>query len=131
LENCGRIVVVSDDSELGTLIALNLRRRGHTVAHVVLTQEALPTRPPPPERPALIVLDLEAPEGLHPARLRSLLDEPWASGVPVLVAVEDSRRLIEEIGPSVTMIPRADDIGAIVAEARAFFASADSDRPMV
>lgn len=114
------VLVISDDSELGGLVAINLRRRGYLVEHTDVSLALAERWEPSFGQPDLLIVDVELAGRVSRSQLRSLVDRPWAHGTPLLLATENPRSLamlLEE--PAVAMIARPDDVGKIVATARA------------
>lgn len=114
------IVVVSDDPELGNLLALNLRIRGFLVEHTDLERALAPDWSPRLARPDLLIISLEHSETVPMSALPRLQARAWAAAVPVIVAATEAARLSRDaMPPDPIVIARAFDIGAIVAAARA------------
>ena len=113
------MLVVSDDAELGGLIALNLRLRGFIVEHTDLALTQSHRWAPSFGRPDLLILDLEAADRVPPVQVARLAGRPWAVGVPILLAAEKPSALAGLLRlTSNSVVPRPSDVGGIVARAR-------------
>jgi DNA-binding response OmpR family regulator len=91
----GKVLVVEDDSTLTRAIARNLEARGHETACVGSVAEALAAIDA--ARPALLLLDIDLPDGSGWEVLRGLR-EKGGSTVPVIVisALRPNPRLTQE-----------------------------------
>src|SRR5438045_2056889 len=113
------VLVVSDDPELGGLLALNLRLRGLTVEQTDLALALAPAWEPTLEHLGLLILDVEVEGRLSPRQLRSLAERPWAAGVPLLLAAQRPTSLTTSlVTPPAALIGRPDDVRSVVAAAR-------------
>lgn len=114
------VLVVSDDAELGGLIALNLRLRGFVVEHTDISLAQSCRWEPAFGPPDLLILDLESPERVSPTHLRHLGERAWARETPILLATEGPNALVGVLRPSPrAIVARCNDVGGIVAAARA------------
>ena len=128
------VLVVSDDEELGSLIALNLRRRHLLVEQTDFHLATSAHWRPANGRPVAIVIDVEKPSTNTLAFLRAARRQPWLSGVPIVLAADHAAGLIAKLGAGADMLPtRLDDVGAIVTAALFLVATsshgADSEAP--
>lgn len=109
------VLVVSDDPELGGLIALNLRQRGLRVEHTDLVLSVTHRWAPSAGRLHVLVVNLETPSLASPTRLRQLMERPWARGVPLILAAADPSRLSRVLAQRPALsVPGPSDMGAIV-----------------
>ncbi|HLZ10939.1 MAG TPA: hypothetical protein VKT80_20315 [Chloroflexota bacterium] len=123
------VLVISDDDELGSLLALNLRRRQLTVEQTTFRVAASPRWSPACVHPGVVVLSAERSNTDPLAFLRATRDQPWLLDVHLVLAAHDSARIITKLGNPITMIAtEPDDVGAIVA---AIQAHVPSDLPVV
>jgi DNA-binding response OmpR family regulator len=114
------ILVVSDDRELGGLVALNLRRRGWQVHQATVTLARDPSWVPDPATLRLLIVVVEAPERFPAFHLAQLVLRPWAQGVPLVLAAERAAALVHALPkPPDELVSCPTDLGAIVAAARA------------
>jgi DNA-binding response OmpR family regulator len=112
------VLVISDDEELGGLIALNLRRRQLQVEQTDFRLAASPYWFPANGRPVAVVIDVEKASTDPLAFLRAVRAQPWLSGVPIVLAADKSAAVIAKLQDGAPMLPtRLDDIGAIVTAA--------------
>ena len=110
------VLVISDDDELGALLALNLRRRRLFVEQTNFRLAASPHWSPACVRPGVVVISAERSSTDPLAFLRATRGQPWLSGVQIVLAAHDSTRIIAKLGNPITMIAtELDDVGAIVA----------------
>lgn len=117
------VLIVSDDAELGALVALNLRLRGFFVEHTDLVLALTPRWSPSFGHPDLLIVNVESAERVSPTDLRRLVERPWAQGAPLLVASENPAWLAREVHrPLTTVLARPDDVGAILLATRALLA---------
>jgi hypothetical protein len=112
------VIVVSDDEELGGLLALNLRRRRFAVEHTDFALAASPSWSPANGRPMVVVVNVER-AGTDPlAFLRAVRDRAWLRQVPIVLAADNSAAIIAKLGGDRRIIStKVDDIGAIVSAA--------------
>jgi len=114
-----RVLVVSDDTELGGLIALNLRQRGFVVEHTDLAMAQTVRWAPSFHVLDLLIVDLENHERVSSIHLRRLARQPWAQHVPLLLATESSATMVNFLGriPDI-VLSRPADVADIVAASR-------------
>jgi hypothetical protein len=112
------VLVISDDEELGGLIALNLRRRQLLVELTDFYCATAPHWSPANGRPVAVVIDVEKPSTDPLAFLRAACRQPWLSGVPIVLAADHAAQVIAKVGGGAAMLPTTlDDVGAIVSAA--------------
>lgn len=113
------VLVVSDDTELGGLITLNLRQRGFVVEHTDLAIAQAIRWAPSFHVLDLLIVDLENQERVSPMHLRRLARQPWTEGVPLLLATESSVSVVNSLGriPDI-ILSRPADVADIVAASR-------------
>src|SRR5215472_753442 len=110
------VLLVSDDSVLGGLVALNLRQRGFLVEHTDLALAQSDRWAPALGRPDLLIIDLEAGDGAAPGHVHRLTGQPWARDVPVLLATDAPAVLAGRLDhAAAVVVPRPSDVGGIVA----------------
>lgn len=114
-----KVLVVSDDTELGGLIALNLRQRGFLVEHADLAIAQASRWAPSFKSLGLLIVDLENHERVSSTHLHRLARQPWAAGVPLLLATENSAAVVTSLGrvPDIAL-SRPANVADIVAAAR-------------
>ena len=114
-----KVLVVSDDTELGGLVTLNLRQRGFVVEHTDLAIAQAVRWAPSFNVLDLLIVDLENQERVSSMHLRRLATQPWAEGVPLLLATESSATVVNSLGriPDI-ILSRPDDVADIVAASR-------------
>ena len=114
-----RVLVVSDDAELGGLIALNLRQRGFAVEHADLIQAQSSHWAPSLGVPDLLIIDLENPERVSSTHLRRLGRQPWAGSIPLLLASEKGATVTCFLDRAPDLVlSRPADVADIVAASR-------------
>lgn len=112
------VLVISDDEDLGGLIALNLRRRRLLVEQTDFSLATAPRWCPAHGRPVAAVIDIEKPSTDALSFLRVARRQSWLSGVPIVLAADNAAGLIAKLGAGAQMLPtRLDDLGAIVTAA--------------
>ncbi|HVC35566.1 MAG TPA: hypothetical protein VNL16_18815 [Chloroflexota bacterium] len=117
--NGATVLVVSDDAELGGLVALNLRRRGFLVEHTDLALAQAARWAPALGQPDLLVVVVENAERASPVHLRRLLERPWAQSVPFILAAERPALITRALSrPPALSFARPADVGGIVVAAR-------------
>src|SRR5712692_3332680 len=122
---CPPVLVISDDEELGGLIALNLRRRQLLVEQTDICRATSPRWFPANGRPVAVVIDVEKPSTDALSFLRAARQQPWLSGVPIILAADRSAAVIAKLGDGAPMFPTTlDDVGAIVSAALFLVAAA-------
>jgi hypothetical protein len=122
-------IVISDDEELGGLLALNLRRRRLSVEHTDFALAASPRWSPAIGRPTVVVMNVERTTTDPLAFLRVNRQRPWLRDVPIVLAADNSAAVIAKLGGDERILPtKLDDVGAIVAAAlRAIFGTSSSN----
>ncbi len=114
------VLVLSDDAELGGLIALNLRVRGLPVEHADLARALAPRWAPAAGSPALLVVAVVAPPPRAVAHLRQVTVRSWARGVPLLLLADDPARLARALAPEPgRVLAPLGDVRALVDAVRA------------
>ena len=114
------VLVISDDDELGALLALNLRRRRLSVEQTNFRLAASPRWSPACVRPGVVVLSAERSSTDPLAFLRATREHLWLADVQIVLAAHDSARIIAKLGNPITMIAtELDDVGAIIAATQA------------
>lgn len=113
------VLVISDEPDLGGLIALNLRLRGLLVEQTDLSLVQSERWAPAFGRPNLVILHLESPDRVSSAQVQRLMGRPWAIDVPVLLAAEKAAAIASILQmPPGSVLPHPSDVGKIVARAR-------------
>jgi CheY-like chemotaxis protein len=119
------VLVISDDEELGRLIALSLRRRRLVVEQTDFFLATSPHWLPANGRPVVVVIDVEKPTTDALTFLRVSRQQPWLSGVPIILAADKSAAVIAKLGDGAPMLSTTlDDVGAIVSAALFLVAAA-------
>jgi len=122
------VLVISDDEDLGGLIALSLRRRRLLVEQTDFCLAISPRWFPAIGRPAAAVVNIEKPSTNALSFLRVARRQSWLSGVPIVLAADDAAGLIAKLGAGAAMLPtRLDDVGAIVTAVLFLVAAASHD----
>lgn len=112
-------VVISDDTELGGLLALNLRRRHFLVEQTDPQLVGSPLWSPATDRLAVAVIVVERPT-TDARALLSLVRRKTGPGVPVVLAADDAAGVIAKVGDSERMVPaEVDNVGGIITAALA------------
>jgi hypothetical protein len=110
------VLVISDDDELGALLALNLRRRRLSVEQTDFRLAASPSWSPACVRPCVVVMSVERSNTDPLAFLRATREQPWLADAQIVLAADKSARMIAKLGRPIKMIAtEIDDVGAIVA----------------
>jgi DNA-binding response OmpR family regulator len=118
------VLVISDDEELGGLIARSLRHRQLLVELTDFSRAAAPRWSPANGRPVVVVIDVEKPSTDPVAFLRAARRQPWLSGLPIVLATDHAAEVITKVGDGAGMLPtRLDDVGAIVTAVLFFVAT--------
>ena len=113
-------VVISDDDDLGGLLALNLRRRDMSVEQTDFRLAASPRWCPANGRPSVLVINAEKSTTDPLAFLRVTRDRTWLMSVPIVLAADNSVAMVAKFGGTRTLVAtELDDVGAIVAAALA------------
>jgi hypothetical protein len=98
------VLVISDDADLGGLVALHLRQRGLRVEH---TDPALALAfrwAPACGRPDLVVVTIGKPTPATPARLGRIATRSWALDVPLIVAADAPEPLTADLQPKPALL---------------------------
>lgn len=113
------ILVISDEPDLGGLIALNLRLRGFLVEQTDLVLAQSARWAPALGRPSLVILHLDAADRVSLGQIQRLAGRPWAADVPFLLAADKVAAIatLLQIPPS-AVLQHPSDVGRIVAKAR-------------
>jgi hypothetical protein len=112
------VIVISDDDELGGLLALNLRRRRLSVEHTDFGLASSPGWLPANGRPSVVVVNVERASTDPLAFLRLARSRAWLRDVPIVLAADNSTVLCAKLGGGGPMFPtKLDDVGAIVVTA--------------
>jgi DNA-binding response OmpR family regulator len=112
------VLVISDDEELGGLLALNLRRRSLVVEHTDFGLAASPSWAPANGRPIVVVMNVEKTSTNSLAFLRATRLRAWLREVPIILAADGAPMVIARLGGDERILPtKLDDVGAIVTAA--------------
>ncbi len=113
------VLVISDEPDLGGLIALSLRLPGFVVEQTDLSLVQSARWAPAFGRPDLVIVQLEASDRVSSAQMQRLVRRPWAIDVPVLLAAENAATIAKVLRiPAGSVLPYPSDVGKIVAKAR-------------
>jgi DNA-binding response OmpR family regulator len=114
-------LVISDDDELGGLLALNLRHRQVSVEQTDFRLAASTRWLPANGRPDVVVINVERSSTDPVAFLQKTCERAWLRDVPIVLAAENAAAIIARLGRSGTMIAtRLGDVGVIIAAALRF-----------
>jgi DNA-binding response OmpR family regulator len=117
----GTVLVISDDDELGGLLALNLRRRQVSVEQTDFRLASSARWLPATRCPTVVVLNVERPTTDPAAFLQKTRERAWLNGVPIVLVAENATQLVARLGNAGTIVTtKLGDIGAIVAATLAF-----------
>jgi hypothetical protein len=109
------VLVIGDDPDIAGSVALSLRQRGLRVEHTHLVLAVSPRWAPSGGRPQVLVVNLDVPNLASPARLRQLLERPWALGVPLVLATADPPEPSSVLDQRTAFhVPQPSEVGAIV-----------------
>ena len=112
------VVVISDDDELGGLLALNLRRRRLAVEQTDFALAASTHWSPANGRPLVVVISVEKVSTDPLAFLRAARERPWLREVPIVLAADRSAAVVAKLGGDRRIFSTTvDDVGAIVSAA--------------
>lgn len=100
IKDWARVLVLSDDPVLGTLISRTLRQRGNEATRIDLNLALASDWSPACGVPDLIILDLEAADRVDPSDLGRLLGREW---------------LAPRLARPIEATARPSDVGGIVA----------------
>ena len=118
------VLLISDDAELGGVVAMNLRQRGYAVEHTNISLAAAPRWNPSVQELDLVIINVEAADRLSPADLQRLIERKWAKSVPVILTSENPDRYLEVlVGRINVVLTRPDDVGAILDATRTILRS--------
>ena len=114
-------LVISDDDELGGLLALNLRHRQISVEQTDFRLASSSRWFPANGKPSVVVVNVEK-SGTDPvAFFQRTRERAWLEDVPIVLAAEDAAAVIARIGRTGTMIAtKIGDVGPIIAAALTF-----------
>jgi DNA-binding response OmpR family regulator len=109
-------LIISDDDELGGLLALNLRRRRLSVEQTDFRLALSPRWCPASGRPFVVVINVERSNTDPVAFLRATRERSWLRDVPIVLAADNSSAVIAKLGNTGAIVAtKLGDIGAIVA----------------
>jgi DNA-binding NtrC family response regulator len=98
------VLVISDDADIGGLVALYLRECGLRVEH---TDPALALAfrwAPACGRPDLVVVTIGKPTLVTPSRLSRIATRTWAVDVPLIVAADALETLTADLQPKPALL---------------------------
>jgi DNA-binding response OmpR family regulator len=114
-------LVISDDDELGGLLALNLRHRLVSVEQTDFRLAASSRWLPANGRPDVVVINVERSSTDPVAFLQKTRERAWLIDVPIVLAADNATAIIARLGRAGTMIAtKLGDVGTIVAATLAF-----------
>jgi len=113
------VLLISDDAELGGVVAMNLRQRGYAVEHTNVSLAATPRWSPSVQHLDLVIINVETADRVPPADLKRLVDRTWAASVPIILTTENPARYSEVLAGRINVVlTRPDDVGAILGATR-------------
>jgi DNA-binding response OmpR family regulator len=123
-------LVISDDLELGGLLALNLRQRQLAVEQTEIQLVASPRWFPANGRPRIIVVNAERTTTDLLATVRTVRARPELADVPMIVAAYNAADVVAKLatGPPL-WTTRPDDVPAIMRATLRCLAGQLPDRP--
>jgi DNA-binding NtrC family response regulator len=111
------VLVISDDADLGGLIALSLRQRGLRVEHTDPGLALAYRWAPACGRPDLVVVTISNPGLVSPSRLGRIAARSWALDVPFVVAAAAPETLAADLQPKPTLLLRQSTDAETIARA--------------
>ena len=114
-------LIISDDDELGGLLALNLRHRQVSVEQTDFRLASSSRWLPANGRPSVVVINVERSSTDPIAFFQRTRERAWLSDVPIVLAADNSAAIIARLGRGAAVIAtKLGDVGAIVAATLAF-----------
>src|SRR5436305_1198175 len=108
-------LVISDDDELGGLLALNLRCRQVSVEQTDFRLASSTRWLPAIGRPSVVVLNVERSSTDSVAFLQKTRQRAWLSDVPIVLVADNAAAIVAKMGHDGAMTAtRLGDMGAIV-----------------